>query len=91
MKKKAVTLALKTTIMKKVMMTMMAALFAIAANAQYNVGTSSKYTDSFGNSTSTHKKQYGQTIGSSSSYTDSFGNTTTNQKSNNENTTIWSW
>lgn len=52
--------------MKKVMMTMMAVLFAIAANAQYNVGTSSKYTDPFGNST-------------------------TNQKSNNENTTIWSW
>ena len=72
-------------------MTMMAALFAIAANAQYNVGTSSKYTDPFGNSTSTHKNQYGQTTGTSSSYTDSFGNTTTNQKSNNENTTIWSW
>jgi hypothetical protein len=55
MKKKAVTLALKTTIMKKVMMTMMAALFAIAANAQYNVGTSSKYTDPFGNTTTNQK------------------------------------
>ena len=63
--------------MKKLMMTLMAVVFAITANAQYNVGTSSRYTDSYGNSTSTHRNQYGQTTGTSSSYTDSFGNTTT--------------
>jgi hypothetical protein len=34
---------------------------------------------------------YGQNIGSSSSYTDSYGNTTTQQRSNDENTSIWSW
>ena len=36
-------------------MTLMAVVFAIAADAQYNVGTSSRYTDSYGNSTSTHR------------------------------------
>ena len=97
-------------------MTLMAVVFAIAADAQYNVGTSSRYTDSYGNSTSTHrnqygqttgtsssytdsygntttthKNQYGQTIGTSTTYTDSYGNTTTQQRSNNENTSIWSW
>ena len=56
-------------------MTLMAVVFAIAADAQYNVGTSSRYTDSYGNSTSTHRNQYGQTTGTSSSYTDSYGNT----------------
>ena len=39
----------------------------------------------------TYKDSYGQSVGSSSSYTDSFGNTTTQQRSNNENTSIWSW
>ena len=66
--------------MKKLLMTLMAVVFAIAANAQYNVGTSSRYTDSYGNSTSTHRNQYGQTTGTSSSYTDSYGNTTTTHK-----------
>ena len=47
--------------MKKVMMTLMTVMIAIAANAQYNVGTSSRYTDSYGNSTSTHRNQYGET------------------------------
>ena len=59
--------------MKKLMITMVAVMIAIAANAQYNVGTSSRYTDSFGNSTSTHRNQYGETTGTSSSYTDSYG------------------
>ena len=54
-------------------MALVALLIALTANAQsYNVGTSSRYTDSFGNSTSTHRNQYGQTTGTSSSYTDSF-------------------
>jgi len=44
--------------MKKLMITMVAVMIAIAANAQYNVGTSSRYTDSYGNSTSTHRNQY---------------------------------
>ena len=51
--------------MKKVMMTLMAVVFAIAANAQYNVGTSSTTTDYFGNQTTTHRNQYGQTTGTS--------------------------
>ena len=67
--------------MKKFMMTLMAVAIAIATNAQsYNVGTSSRYTDSFGNSTSTHRNRYGQTTGTSSSYTDSYGNTTTTHR-----------
>lgn len=35
--------------MKKVMMTLMAVMFAIAANTQYNVGSLSTTTDYFGN------------------------------------------
>lgn len=59
--------------MKKLFMAMMAAAFTITVNAQnYNVGSSSRYTDSFGNSISTHRNQYGQTTGTSSSYTDAF-------------------
>ena len=74
--------------MKKLMITMVAVMIAIAANAQYNVGTSSKYTDSFGNSnsTSTHRNQYGETTGTSSSYTDSYGNTTTTHRDRYGNT-----
>jgi hypothetical protein len=45
--------------MKKLMMTLMAAMIAIVANAQYNVGTSSTTTDYFGNQTTTHRNQYG--------------------------------
>ena len=59
--------------MKKVTMFLMTMAFAISAHAQYNVGTSSRDTDSWGNSTSTHRNQYGQTTGTSSSYTDSWG------------------
>ena len=77
--------------MKKLMMTLMAVVFAIAANAQYNVGTSSTTTDYFGNQTTTHRNQYGQTTGTSTSSTDYFGNRNTQQRSNNSNTTIWSW
>ena len=68
------------------MMTLMAVMIAIAANAQYNVGTSSRYTDSNGNSTSTHRNQYGETTGTSSSYTDSYGNTTTTHRDRYGNT-----
>ena len=77
--------------MKKLIMTLMAVVFAIAANAQYNVGTSSTTTDYFGNQTTTHRNQYGQTTGTSTSSTDYFGNRNTQQRSNNSNTTIWSW
>ena len=67
--------------MKKLMMTLMAVVFAIAASAQsYNVGTSSRYTDSYGNSISTHRNQYGLTTGTSSSYTDGYGYTTTTHR-----------
>ena len=70
--------------MKKLMMTLMAVTFAIAVNAQgYNVGSSSRYTDSFGNSTSTHRNANGGVTGTSSSYTDSFGNTTTTHRDRN--------
>ena len=52
--------------MKKLMTTLMAIVFAIAANAQYyNVGTSTTSTDYFGNQTTTHRNQYGQTTGTS--------------------------
>lgn len=102
--------------MKKLMMTLMAVMIAITANAQYNVGTSSTTTDYFGNQTTTHRdrygnttgtsspstdyfgnitttyrNQYGQTEGTSTSSTDYFGNRNTQQKSNNPNTSIWSW
>ncbi len=72
--------------MKKLMMTLMAVLFAIAANAQYNVGTSSTTTDYFGNQTTTHRNQYGQTTGTSTSSTDYFGNTTTTHRDSYGNT-----
>lgn len=77
--------------MKKTLMTLLAMTFAITASAQYNVGSSTRRTDSFGNTTSTHRNQYGQTTGTSSSHTDSFGNTNTEQRSNNSGTSIWTW
>ena len=64
----------------------MVAMIAISANAQYNVRTSSRYTDGYGNSTSTHRNQYGETTGTSSSHTDSFGNTTTTHRDRYGNT-----
>ncbi len=76
--------------MKKLFMAMMAAALAITANAQsYNVGSSSRYTDSFGNSISTHRNQYGQTTGTSSSYTDAFGITTTTHRDRYGNTIFY--
>ena len=66
---------------KQLMMTLMTAMIAIAANAQsYNVGSSKTTTDYFGNQTTTHRDRYGNTTGTSSSTTDYFGNTTTNFK-----------
>ena len=67
-------------------MTLMAVVFAITANAQYNVGTSSTTTDYFGNQTTTHRNQYGQTTGTSTSSTDYFGNTTTTHRDSYGNT-----
>ena len=56
--------------MKKVFMMLMAIAFAATANAQYyNVGTSTTSTDYFGNQTTTHRNQYGQTTGTSTSST----------------------
>jgi uncharacterized protein YxeA len=78
--------------MKKLMMTLMAVVFAIAASAQsYNVGTSNTTTDYLGNQTTTHRDQYGNKTGTSTSSTDYLGNRNTQQRSNNSNTTIWSW
>jgi len=59
---------LNIKIMKKLIMTMMAVVFAITANAQYNVGTSSTTTDYFGNTTTTHRDRYGNTTGSQIQY-----------------------
>ena len=74
------------------MMTLMAVVFAIAANAQsYNVGTSNTTTDYMGNTTTNYKDQYGNSQGTSTSSTDYLGNRNTQQRSNNSNTTIWSW
>lgn len=51
-------------------MMLMAITFAISASAQYNVGTSTTTTDIFGNQTTTHRNQYGQTTGTSTSSTE---------------------
>ena len=73
--------------MKKLMMTLMAVTFAIAANAQgYNVGSSNTTTDYFGNQTTTHRDKYGNTTGTSTSSTDYFGNTTTTHRDRYGNT-----
>ena len=67
--------------MKKVLMILVAIVFAATANAQYyNVGTSTTTTDYFGNQTTTHRNQYGQTTGTSTSSTDYFGNRTTTHR-----------
>ena len=74
-------------IMKKVFMMLMAIVFAATANAQYyNVGTSTTTTDYFGNQTTTHRNQYGQTTGTSTSSTDYFGNRTTTHRDQYGNT-----
>ena len=78
---------LNIRIMKKLMMTLMAVTFAIAANAQgYNVGSSNTTTDYFGNQTTTHRDKYGNTTGTSTSSTDYFGNTTTTHRDRYGNT-----
>jgi len=61
--------------MKKVMMTLMAVVFAINANAQYNtnyydqygssIGSARTRSDYGGGSTTTYYDQYGNNIGSS--------------------------
>lgn len=49
-------------------------------------------TDYFGNTTTKHKDVYGRIIGESvTEETDYFGNKKTEQKSNNYNSTIWTW
>ena len=57
----------------------------------YDVGTSTTSTDFFGNTKTTYKDQYGHTQGSSTTSTDYFGNQKTQQRSNDLNTSIWSW
>lgn len=55
--------------MKKLMMTLMAVILAIAANAQrYNVGSSRSNTDYFGTRTTTHSGHNGLTTGKSSAF-----------------------
>ncbi|UKK52400.1 hypothetical protein [Prevotella sp. E2-28] len=53
--------------------------------------TFTRSTDYFGNTTTTYRDQYGQTQGSSTSSYDYFGNRNTQQRSNNTNTSIWTW
>lgn len=78
--------------MKKLFITMMVAMIAIAANAQrYNVGSSRSNTDYFSTTRTTHEDSYGNTWGSSSSSTDYFGTTNTEHYSNNSSDDIWSW
>ena len=77
----------KGQIMKKVLMTLMAFVLAITANAQsYNVGTSSTTTDYMGNQTTTHRDRYGNRTGTSTSSTDYLGNTTTTHRDSYGNT-----
>jgi hypothetical protein len=64
--------------MKKVMMTLMAVVFTIAANAQYttnyynqygsSIGSSTTHSNYGGGTTTTYYDAYGNTIGSSSGW-----------------------
>ena len=56
--------------MKKVMMTLVAVLFAIAANAQYNTNYYNQYGGSIGSSTT--RQNYGG--GTTTTYYDQYGN-----------------
>ena len=56
--------------MKKVMMTLMAVVFAIAANAQYNTNYYDQYGGSIGSSTT--RKNYSG--GTTTTYYDAYGN-----------------
>ena len=60
----------KDWLMKRLTLMLLVSVFAIAAKAQYNVGTSSTTTDYFGNQTTTHRDQYGNTTGTSTTTTD---------------------
>ena len=67
-------------------MTLSVVIFAITANAQYNIGTSTTVTDFMGNKTTTHRNEYGQITGSSTSSTDFLGYTTTTHSDRNGKT-----
>ena len=56
--------------MKKLMMTLMAVVFAIAANAQYNTNCYNQYGSSIGLSTT--RSNYGG--GTTTTYYDAYGN-----------------
>lgn len=81
-------------VMKIFFLSAIVSCFALVASAQYyGVGSSTTgRTDIFGNTTTTHRDGYGNTIGTSTTgRTDIFGNRTTEQRSNNQNTNIWTW
>ena len=62
--------SLKLTIMRKVITSLVLALFVTIANAQYyGVGSSTSSTDSWGNTTTVHKDAYGNRTGTSTSRT----------------------
>ena len=81
--------------MKKLVIAFLGVLISTSCFAQYNVGTSTAEKDIFGNSTGrvVHRDAYGNSIGTSTQEKDIFGNSTgtTRQKSNNSNTSIWTW
>ena len=54
-------------------------------------GTSTSNTDQWGTTTTTYRDSYGNRTGSSTSSTDSWGNRNTQQRSNNPNSSIWTW
>ena len=72
--------------MKRLTLMLLVSAFVITAKAQYNVGTSSTTTDYFGNQTTTHRDQYGNTTGTSTTTTDYFGNKTTTHRDQYGNT-----
>lgn len=79
--------------MKKLFVTFAVCMIAtVSTFAQYNVGSSTtRQTDMFGNTVTTHRDAYGRTTGTSTTgRTDMFGNTTTQQRSNTGGS-IWTW
>ncbi len=84
--------SLNFTIMRKVITSFVLALLTTAANAQYfGVGSSTSSTDSWGTTTTVHKDAYGNRTGTSTSSTDPWGNRNTQQRSNDPNSSIWTW
>ena len=79
--------------MKKFILSAVLAVISNSTFAQFNVGSStSTRTDMFGNTVTTHRDSYGRTTGTSTTgRTDIFGNRATQQRSNNRNTSIWTW